>query len=108
MLGRHILEGVVILHETIHELQRKKRDGVLLKIDFEKAYDKGKWSFLQQTLRMKGFNPKWCDCIENFVEKESVGIRVNNDIGGPCHRYCLIPLLICSPFYLLELKKMVK
>jgi hypothetical protein len=30
---------------------------------------------------MKGFNPKWCDWIKNFVEKGSVGIRVNNDIG---------------------------
>jgi hypothetical protein len=38
--GRHILEGVVVLHETIHELHRKKLDGVLFKIDFEKAYDK--------------------------------------------------------------------
>jgi hypothetical protein len=34
----------VILHETIHELHRKKMDGVLFKIDFEKAYDKVKWS----------------------------------------------------------------
>jgi hypothetical protein len=81
MPGRHILEGVVILHETIHELHRKKLDGVLLKLDFEKAYDKVKWSFLQQTLRIKGFDPKWCDWIKNFVEKGSVGIRVNNDIG---------------------------
>jgi hypothetical protein len=56
-------------------------DGVLLKIDFEKAYDKVKWSFLQQTLRMKGFDPTWCEWIKNFVEKGSVGIHVNNDIG---------------------------
>jgi hypothetical protein len=47
MPGRHILEGVVILHETIHEFHRKKLDGVFLKLDFEKAYDKVKWSFLQ-------------------------------------------------------------
>jgi hypothetical protein len=47
MPGRHVLEGVVILHEMIHELHRKKLDGVLLKIDFEKAYDKVKWTFLQ-------------------------------------------------------------
>jgi hypothetical protein len=60
MPGRNIMEGVVILHETIHELYTKKRDGVIFKIDFEKAYDKVKWSFLQQTLRMKGFSPKWC------------------------------------------------
>ena len=34
MPGRHILEGVVVLHETIHELHTKKLDGVILKIDF--------------------------------------------------------------------------
>jgi hypothetical protein len=46
MPGRNILEGVVVLHETIHELHRKKLDGVIFKINFEKACDKVKWSFL--------------------------------------------------------------
>jgi len=52
MQGRNIMEGVVILHETIHELHTKKRDVVIFKIGFEKACDKVKWSFLQQTLRI--------------------------------------------------------
>jgi hypothetical protein len=39
--------GVVGLHETIHELHRKRKDGVILKLDFENAYDKVKWHFLQ-------------------------------------------------------------
>jgi hypothetical protein len=47
MHGRNILDGVVTLHETIHELHSKKLNGVILKLDFEKAYDKVKWSFLQ-------------------------------------------------------------
>ena len=81
MPGRNIMEGVVILHEIIHELHTKKLDGVVFKIDFEKAYDKVKWSFLQQTLRMKGFSPKWCKWIESFVSGGSVGIKVNDDIG---------------------------
>jgi mannosylglycoprotein endo-beta-mannosidase len=67
MPGRHILEGVVVLHETIHELHRKKMDGVIFKIDFEKAYDKVKWPFLQQVMRMKGFHPSWCHYAEQFV-----------------------------------------
>jgi hypothetical protein len=54
MPGRHILEGVVVLHETIHELHKKKLDGVPLKLDLEKAHDKVKWDFLQQALRMEG------------------------------------------------------
>jgi hypothetical protein len=47
LLGRNIMEGAVILHETLHELHTKKQDGVIFKIDFEKAYDKVKLSFLQ-------------------------------------------------------------
>ena len=56
-------------------------DGVIFKIDFEKAYDKVKWSFLQQVMRMKGFAPAWCHWIMQFVQGGSVGIRVNDDIG---------------------------
>jgi hypothetical protein len=79
--GGNILEGVVVLHEIIHELKRKKINGVLFKIDFEKAYDKVKWDFLQQDLRMKGFLPEWCNWIARFFQGGSVGIRVNDDIG---------------------------
>jgi hypothetical protein len=40
----NILEGVVILHEIIHELKTKKK-GLIMKIGFEKAYDKVRWDF---------------------------------------------------------------
>jgi retron-type reverse transcriptase len=56
-------------------------DDVLFKIDLEKAYEKVNWDFLQKTLRMKGFDPKWCEWIKKYIEKGSVGIRVNDDIG---------------------------
>jgi hypothetical protein len=79
MSGSHILERVVVLHETIKELHRKKLDGVLLKIDFEKAYDKVRWDFLQQVLRMKGFDPKWCKWIQDFITWGCIGIKVNDD-----------------------------
>jgi hypothetical protein len=42
---RYIMEGIVILHETIHEMHHKKLPGVLFKIYFEKAYDKVNWAF---------------------------------------------------------------
>jgi hypothetical protein len=63
MPGRSIIKGAVILHETICELHRKKMNGVVLKLDFEKTYDKINWFFLQQTLRMKGFSEMWCQWI---------------------------------------------
>jgi hypothetical protein len=55
--------------------------GVILKLDFEKAYDKFNWEFLQQTLRMKGFSEKWCQWINQFTAKGSVGIKVNDNVG---------------------------
>ena len=81
MPGRNIPEGAVVLHETIHELHKKKKNGVILKLDFEKAYDKVNWSFVKQTLRMKGFSPTWCKWIEEVVSRGSVGIKVNKENG---------------------------
>jgi len=75
------MEGVVILHETIHEMHRKKHDGVIFKIDFEKAYDKIRWSFVKQTLQMKGFSSKWCEWIEAFTKGGHVNIKLNDQLG---------------------------
>jgi hypothetical protein len=80
MSGWNILEGVIILHEFTYELYRKNLDGIILKFDFEKAYDKVKWNFLQQAMRIKGFSPKWCAWIQKIVSGGHVGVRVNDDI----------------------------
>jgi hypothetical protein len=81
MQGRNIQNGVITLHETVHELHSKKLNGVILKLDFEKDYDKVKWSFLQQTMRMKGFWDELRALINSFVSRSSVAIKVNDDIG---------------------------
>jgi hypothetical protein len=81
MQGRTILDGVVLLHDTVHELHTKKMKVVILKQDFEKAHEKAKWFFLERTLRMKGFSPEWRALINYFVRGESVAIRVNDDTG---------------------------
>jgi hypothetical protein len=93
----------------------------LIKACFEKVYDKVKWSFLQQTLRIQGFDPKWCEWIKK-IEKGSVGIYicVNNDIGHYFqtrkdlrqgilyHLFFLTSLRICLMFLLREPRRMVK
>lgn len=50
MPGRYILDGVVTQHETLHEINIRKTNAVILKLDYEKEYDKVKWPFLQQAL----------------------------------------------------------
>jgi hypothetical protein len=79
--SRKIMEGVFMLHETIHELHRKKMNGFILKLDFERAYAKVNLDILQQPLRMKGFSQKWCHRIDQFVHEGSIGIKINIGMG---------------------------
>jgi hypothetical protein len=44
--GRFITDGVMLLQEILNERKYKKQQGVIRKIDFEKAYDKVNWDFL--------------------------------------------------------------
>ena len=62
-------------------MHEKKKNGVILKLYFEKPYDKVKWPFLQHLLRMKGFSTKWCAWINQVITKGFVAIKVNDDVG---------------------------
>lgn len=57
--GRYILESVVTAHEIIHETVKIKKQGLILKLDYEKAYDRVNWGFLMETLESRGFSKKW-------------------------------------------------
>jgi hypothetical protein len=79
MKGRNILEGVVVLHEVLHELHRSKARGLVLKIDFEKAYDRVRWDFLEKTMRGKGFPQKWISWVTQTIREGQVCINVNGE-----------------------------
>lgn len=67
MKGRNIMTGIMALHEILHETKRKKEIGIVLKLDFEKAYDKVDWNFLFDCLKLRGFCERWCDWIRKVV-----------------------------------------
>ena len=45
------MDAVLITNEIVDEKRRSGEEGVVLKIDFEKAYD--------HVLEKKGFSPRW-------------------------------------------------
>ena len=57
--GRYILESVVAVHEIIHEVARRKEEDIILKLDYEKAYDRVNWDFLLEVLKSRGFSHQW-------------------------------------------------
>jgi hypothetical protein len=50
---KYIMDGVVSLHEIIHEVNREKQNGLIFKVDFEKAHDKVNWNFLHSMLEKR-------------------------------------------------------
>jgi hypothetical protein len=52
--GRLILESVVSAHDIIHKAMTNNRKGLVLKLDYEKAYDKVSWHFLEEILVTRG------------------------------------------------------
>ena len=79
--GRYILDGAVMLHEIIHELQTHKEEGVIFKIDFEKAYDRISWDFVEEIMTAKGFDKKLRDWIMSSVKWGRVCININGQNG---------------------------
>lgn len=79
--GRQILYSVMIVHQMIHSLESNKREGMLLKPDLSKAYDRVDWSFLEIVLKAFGFDLKVCKLVSQLVSTSSLAVLVN---GGPC------------------------
>ena len=62
-----------MLHEIIHELSSQKLEGVILKLDFEKAYDSISWDFVEEILCRKGFGDKLRNWIMSTVRGGGAG-----------------------------------
>jgi len=80
--GRNIMNGVMALHEILHETMKKKEVGVVLKLDFEKAYDKVNWNFLFDCLKLWDFCDTWINWIKDVVTGGTVYVKLNN-VEGP-------------------------
>jgi hypothetical protein len=79
--GRLIHDDPLALHEIIHELKVKKMEAVLLKLDFEKAYDKVNWQSLREVLIMKGFDTAHVHRIMQLVSGGQTTISINGEVG---------------------------
>ena len=77
--GRYILESVVVAHEIVHSVHSSKEPGVIIKLDYEKAYDRVNWDFLFEVLNSRKFSPVWINWIELLVKGGSVGVNLNGE-----------------------------
>jgi hypothetical protein len=62
-----------------------KKELMILKLDFEKTFDKVEHEVILQVLKHKGFPPKWISWIENILKSGPSSILLNGVPGKIFH-----------------------
>ncbi|KAK0603038.1 hypothetical protein LWI29_000757 [Acer saccharum] len=75
--GRQIMDSFVIANKVIYSWKNDGKGGLLVKLDFEKAYDSVDHSFLLEVFKKMGFGAKWIDWIKWCISSPSLLILVN-------------------------------
>jgi hypothetical protein len=76
---RYILDSVVVAHEVVHILHKSKEGGVVIKLDYKKAYDRVNLDFLFEVLESRGFDEIWINWIRMLVKGRSVSVMANGE-----------------------------
>ncbi|XP_028098761.1 uncharacterized protein LOC114298400 [Camellia sinensis] len=82
--GRCILDGVMIDNEVIEWWKSSQQRGVILKLDFEKAYNSVNWGFLFSMLSNFEFGEKWLGWIKECLSTSRISVLVN---GSPTDEF---------------------
>ncbi|GJR85158.1 RNA-directed DNA polymerase, eukaryota, reverse transcriptase zinc-binding domain protein [Tanacetum coccineum] len=81
---RQILDMPFILNELVQWCKKKKKQAMIFKVDFEKAYDSVRWDFLDDILKKFEFGEKWCNWIQSCLRSSRGSVIVN---GSPTKEF---------------------
>ncbi|XP_058751681.1 uncharacterized protein LOC131624783 [Vicia villosa] len=77
VLGRSMMDGVLMVNEILDWAKKKKRGCLLLKVDFEKAYDSVSWNYLRWILVRMGFRKRWMKWMESSIFTNYMSVLIN-------------------------------
>ena len=80
--GRQILDAVLIANELVDSTMRRKEQGMVYKLDIEKAYDSISWEFLYQVMNRMGFGSRWLSWIKWYISIASFSVLFNGSPAG--------------------------
>jgi hypothetical protein len=75
---RFIFESVVAAQDIIYDVVKRGTKDMMLKLDYEKSYNRVSWAFLEEMLVTRGFGPRWRGWILKLVKGGSIAIRLND------------------------------
>nr|GEW20494.1 RNA-directed DNA polymerase, eukaryota, reverse transcriptase zinc-binding domain protein [Tanacetum cinerariifolium] len=82
--NRQILDGPFILNDLLAWCKRKKKQAMIFKVDFAKAYDSVRWDYLLDVLQAFGFGHNWGKWIRGTFSFAMASILVN---GSPTFEF---------------------
>lgn len=78
--GRYILNNVLLAQEILHFSRVQKQKVVVLKIVFEKAYDRVNWAFIHEILIGRGFGSLFISWILKLLHNSQTCININGSL----------------------------
>jgi len=80
--GRGLLDSILVENEIVEECRTRNKKMVIVKVDFEKAYDLVSWDFLYYMMERLGFSVRWVGWIKQCMESSLVSVLVNGSPTG--------------------------
>ncbi|GJW59143.1 RNA-directed DNA polymerase, eukaryota, reverse transcriptase zinc-binding domain protein [Tanacetum coccineum] len=78
--GGQILDGPLILNEIVSWCKSRKKQALLFKVDFQKAFDSVRWDHLDDILGKFGFGSKWRGWIRGCLHSSKASVFVNGSL----------------------------
>lgn len=104
---RFIGQNVRLLLDVIEYAKKSNKPGLLLFIDFEKAFDSLDWTFIEKCLKKFGFKDNFCKWIQIIYTEPKAFLKVNGffsetiniqrGIRQGCPISCLV-FILCTEF----------
>ena len=79
--NRNIGDNIRLTYDLISYLYRENKPGLLLCLDFKKAFDSVDWKFMFKVLHAFGFGPDICQWIFTFYKDIKSSVTVNGQLS---------------------------